>query len=212
MTSATDEPMSRRTPPPDWYNDLDATFAAAWEMLRLGVEDRRSGFHHPVIATIGLDGEPRQRVMVLRDVNAATATLRVHTDLRSMKIAEIGRDNRVSLLAYDPVEKIQIRIEGHGTLHRDDAIAEGAWATSRRMSKVCYGTLPAPGASLASGSDFTLPDAMDDAMLSAGRSNFAALLIRARRFEWVYLAHEGHRRAIFARDDQDGWAGSWLVP
>lgn len=204
--------MPHRQPLPGWYDDLAGTLGAAWQLLARGSADRRSGFHAPVIANLGLDGRPRSRVMILRHVDIQARTLRLHTDLRSAKIAEYHADPRVALLGYDVGDKAQIRIEGRARLHHDDAIAEAAWASSQRMSRACYGTKPAPGSAIADGNAFTLPDAQDEAALALGRENFAALVITAESLEWLYLAFEGHRRARFTWDERGAVTSEWLVP
>jgi hypothetical protein len=192
---------------PDFYNDLAGTLAQAWALLARGVKDRRSGFHTPTIATIGLDGGPRARTVVLRGCDAARAELRFHTDARAAKIAELARNPRIALHAYDAGQKIQIRIEGVAAIHADDAVADAAWAGSREFSRVCYGITPGPGSVIESAGSFSLPQ--DTAGIAAGREDFRAVVIAARRLEWLYLAHEGHRRALF---DLTTGQGRWLAP
>ncbi|NBR79124.1 MAG: pyridoxamine 5'-phosphate oxidase, partial [Alphaproteobacteria bacterium] len=58
-------------------------------MLERGAADRRSAFHTPTVATIGLDGRPRLRTIVLRACDTANRSLRFHTDARSDKINEL---------------------------------------------------------------------------------------------------------------------------
>ena len=195
-------------PIPTFYDDLDETRTQAWALLARGVADRRSAFHAPVVATLGLDGRPRARVVIVRGCDVAAGTLRFNTDRRADKFAELARDPRVSLTGYDAGSKIQIRVEGTATLHVDDAVADMAWAASRPFSRVCYGTVPSPGTLLGGGGDFALPAA--DAEIEAGRANFSTVVIRVHALEWLYLAHAGHRRARF--DVQAGQGGVWLTP
>lgn len=204
--------MSGRAPLPDWYDNLSGSLDAAWGAITQGALDRRSAFHHPVIGTIGRDGKPRQRVMILRAVDPDMRSLRFHTDSRSEKVHEITTEPRVSVLGYDPVSKVQLRLEGRATLHRADAIADAAWQSSQRMSRACYGTMPGPGSVIDQGRAFSLPDTADDALLDAGRAHFAAMLIRVESLEWLYLAFEGHRRAQFQWDADGKVAARWLAP
>jgi pyridoxamine 5'-phosphate oxidase len=191
---------------PDVF-DLAAVQDSCWALLARGVADRRHAFHHPAIATIDADGAPRSRIVILRGVDAASASLRFHTDRRSAKCAEIAARPRISCLFYDPEGRIQLRVDGMASLHLDDAIADAAWASSQRMSRVCYGTAPAPGTPLASPDAFALPE--DDAAIAAGRAHFAAVVVTAERLEWLFLRHEGHRRAAF---DLGSGAAEWLAP
>lgn len=197
-------------PRPDWYDRLDATLAEAWRVVEEGPRDRRSPFHAPTLATIGADGRPRARTVVLRGADPAVRTLRFHCDRRSDKAAELEADGRAALHGYDPAAKVQIRLEGRASLHLDDAVADAAWAGSRPVSRLCYGTVPGPGAVLAHGGGYALPE--DEAQAAAGRENFAAVQVRVERIEFLYLAFAGHRRARFAWDEAGRLDAAWLVP
>jgi pyridoxamine 5'-phosphate oxidase len=72
-------------PIPSFYNDLGETRTQAWALLARGVADRRSPFHAPTVASLGLDGRPRARVVILRDCDGAAATLRFNTDRRTTR-------------------------------------------------------------------------------------------------------------------------------
>ena len=78
MSSTPDAPTSTSSrsdePFPDHHNDLAATLKFAWQMVGRGVQDRRSAFHTPVLATQSAVG-PQARVLVLQAAgNALTIT------------------------------------------------------------------------------------------------------------------------------------------
>ncbi|MCJ2017412.1 pyridoxamine 5'-phosphate oxidase family protein [Methylobacterium sp. E-065] len=198
-----------RPPLPAFYDDRDASFAELWRLLAEGAALGRSGFHLPALATLGTDRAPRLRTVVLREADPETGTLRFHCDRRSDKAAEIAVNPACALMAYDAAAKTQIRVEGHATLHTDDAVAEAAWTGSRAMSRVCYGAEPGPGTTLPAGDAYTMPD--ETAAATVGRPHFAAVLLRAERLEFLYLDRRGHRRAAWSRD-ASGWCGTWLAP
>ncbi|MCJ2088928.1 pyridoxamine 5'-phosphate oxidase family protein [Methylobacterium sp. E-005] len=199
-----------RAPLPGFYDDLDASFAELWRLLAEGAALGRSGFHLPALATLGADGAPRLRTVVLREADAATGTLRFHCDRRSDKATEIAAHPACALMAYDAAAKIQIRLEGRATLHTDDPVAEAAWAGSRAMSRVCYAAEPAPGTALPAGDAYSLPDEVTAA--TTGRPRFAVVLIRTERLDLLYLDRRGHRRAAWHRNAAGGWHGTWLAP
>ncbi len=180
--------------------------------LAQGVRDRGSPFHTPALATIGLDGAPRHRVVVLRAWDPHQPSLRVHTDSRSAKVAEIAADPRVSLLFYDPEAAIQVRVQGRATLHADDGLADGAWEASRRLSRLCYGQEPGPGAPLADADAFALP--ADDAAIAAGRAHFRAVSIAVEAMDWLHLRHGGHRRLRLSWSPgvSTPVAAGWIAP
>lgn len=190
-------------PRPGFSGNLAETRAEAFRLLARGVADRRSPFHTPTLATIGADGAPRLRTLVLRGFDAASRTLRLHTDARTAKAAEILADPRCALHGYDPASRVQLRLSGTATLHRDDAEADAAWAASRPFSRLCYAQDAAPGTPLAAP-----PPAPRDE--GEGRANFAAILLRFDRLEWLWLRHEGHERALFTWTPEE--EATWLAP
>jgi pyridoxamine 5'-phosphate oxidase len=187
---------------------LDPFLSEAWALLARGVADRRSAVHTPTLATLGLDGRPRARTVVLRGCEPGERRLRFHCDVRSDKFVELGAEPRLALHAYEPGRKLQLRVEGEATLHRADAVADAAWAGSRPMARVCYGSDPGPGAVIPEGGAYRLPD---EAATEPGRSFFAAVLVTVARLEMLSLALRGHRRARFTWEG-GRWVGEWLVP
>ncbi len=195
---------------PSHADDLDGTLAEALRLLARGAADRRSPFHTPGIATIGRDGRPKLRTVVLRAFDPAGPALRFHTDSRSAKIAELEAAPSIAVHGYDPGAKIQIRIEGRASVHGDDAVAEAAWNASQRMSRACYAVAPGPGTAMESADAFELP--ATDEEIASGRIHFRAVVVAIERLEWLWLAHGGHRRAEFAFGPDGSASGRWLVP
>lgn len=190
--------------------DPAAFLADAWSRLVRGAADRRCGFHTVQLATLAADG-PRARTVVLRGADPAAGTLRLHTDARSPKAAEIAADPRVELVAYDARWKLQVRARGTATLHAEDAVADAAWAATGPGSRTIYRTPSPPGADLSDAADGDLTEALRSAAEDAGRENFRVVLVAVARLDILSLAAAGHRRAAFVRGPS-GWTGGWLAP
>jgi pyridoxamine 5'-phosphate oxidase len=191
------------------YDDLDAIRAECWRLLEAGAQGRGTAFHAPTLATLGRDGRPRLRTVVLRGVDAAARRLRVHCDRRSDKVAEIRADPRVALHVYDAQAKVQVRVEGRADVHAHDAAAEAAWQAARPMSRACYAVAPASGSPIPEGGAYAMPERAEAD--SPGRANFATLAIEAETIEFLHLARAGHRRARFTWTGE-GWTAAWRVP
>jgi pyridoxamine 5'-phosphate oxidase len=187
--------------------DLAAILSQCWSLLGRGSADRRHGFHHPVVSSVSAQNEPHSRVVILRAVSVEARTLRFHTDIRSEKWGELAARPSVSLLFYDEGARVQLRVDGKALLHHADAVAEVAWASSQRMSRVCYGIAPGPGQEIAHADAFALPET-DDA-IAGGRQNFGAVVIHIRRIEWLALKALRNRRALFNLEQN---SAQWLVP
>ena len=181
-----------------------------------GGQKRKSALHTLVVGTSDTD----MRVMVLREFDPATGTLRFHTDLRSPKVAVIASDPQMSVLAYDSEAKVQIRMRGKGRIECNGPIADKAWGESTPFAKRCYAAESAPSSASAepvSG----LPEWIEgitptEEQVAQARENFAVLLVSVSEFDWLYLANSGHRRAkiVVGAGSGDGVSASsgWLVP
>lgn len=192
-------------------NDLDAIAADLWARLDRASSDRKSPWHTPVVGSA--DGD--LRIMVLRHVDSDAATLRFHTDARSPKSSAFTAAPRAVILFYDPAAKLQLRCAGTARIATSDAITDAAWASSTAASRRCY-LAPLAPSSAAAAPTSGLPPEYNNRLPSlaeseSGRANFATLAIALDRIDWLYLAHDGHRRALFERTG-DQWAAGWLIP
>ena len=179
--------------------------------LAEGSKNRRSPMHVPVVATADADA----RVMVLRDFDANSWTLRFHTDARSPKCAVVGDRAPIGLLFYDPPEKVQIRLRGTGRIEREGPIADAAWTESTNFARRCY-LGEGPGA-VSDTPTSGLPDWAEgiepnDSQLMQARANFAVLLVEIAHADWFHLSNDGHRRAQFDRGIDGKWDGRWVAP
>jgi pyridoxamine 5'-phosphate oxidase len=196
-------------PLPAFYNDLDETLAHAWAQLARGVADRRSACHTPTLATVALDGQPSTRTVILRGCDVPARMIRIHTDRRSAKVAELQRDPRAVLHFYDAGQKLQLRLAGIATLHTGDDVALAAWTQSRPMSRAIYGQALAPGTPC-SDPVVAPPPIVPDGERT-GFENLLIIRIIVQSIESLYLGHQGHRRARFAWP-QGPLEAVWLAP
>jgi pyridoxamine 5'-phosphate oxidase len=196
---------------------LEQRFAEAWSLILDGATNRRSPCHTPVIASIGNDGLPQLRVMVLRAADRDARQLRFHTDIRANKVAELSDRSALSVLMYDAEAKVQLRLSGRGHVRTDGADIDAIWHEADRFARRCYLAEAAPG-SISSEPTSGLPEWVqgikpEEADLVTARANFAIVLAEIDRLEWLYLATTGHRRARWEWDDvARRWDGCWLVP
>lgn len=197
------------------FEDHDAVLDLLWSKLSGATRDRRSPWHTPAVATIGLDGGPEARVMVLRGADRDKRLLRLHSDNRAGKVAELAANPAVSILLYDPPARLQLRARGTGHFLTGGPEVEEAWRVTQPFSRRCYTAPVAPGTT-ASRPTSGLPPELESrepslAESEAGRTQFGILLAELHSLEWLFLAHAGHRRG---RLDWDGqrWDGRWLIP
>jgi len=191
---------------------LDQVLADATDRLTRAARDRTSPMHVPVVGT----GDGDLRMMVLRECGAGIAPRRFHTDARSPKAQLIGGGGPVSVLAFDPGDKVQLRLRGTGRIEVHGPSADAAWAAATEFARRCYLAEAAPGTASAVATSGLPPEVEGirptAPQLLPARDNFAVLLIEPHSLDWLHLAHNGHRRAHFTRGGRGGWQGTWVVP
>ncbi|MFM8734320.1 MAG: pyridoxamine 5'-phosphate oxidase family protein [Pirellulales bacterium] len=169
--------------------------AEAWGWLagalQAATTSARHGLHLFTLATVGADGQPDARTVVLRHVDAERREIRFHTDIRSPKAATIRRCPQVALHWYDPVARLQIRIAARASLHHGDDLARVAWDAAAAMSRACY-SASAPGTAVEAFPPAAVPQAAAD---DAGFENFAVVACRFDAVEVLVLHAAGHQRA-----------------
>ncbi len=179
--------------------------AEVWALLAQSLEDRESPLRTPAVATVGIEGAPQVRTVVLRAVNARARTLEFHTHLRSAKVAEIRRIEPVTWLFYDPQRLLQLRAAAVASLLTHGEAADAAWASNPLASRAHYSSEHPPGTPIDAP-----PDAVflrDEQHSAQGRANFCAVRCTVERLDVLQLHPEGHRRAVV----RDGVA-RWVAP
>lgn len=182
---------------------------AAWNRVATALGEAAGSSRHPfhilTLATVGRDGGPEVRTVVLRGFDPVRREAWFHTDARSPKAASIAVEPRVALHWYDAELRLQVRIAARAMLHHGDAIARDAWRRSRPMSRACYTAAAPPGSVVATFPDAPAsPDDGDD----TGLAHFAAVRCTFTAVELLSLHASGHQRA---RLDVASSPVSWVV-
>ncbi|MEM8663242.1 MAG: pyridoxamine 5'-phosphate oxidase family protein [Pseudomonadota bacterium] len=193
-------------PRPAHYSDLEAVELAAWDLMAAGARERKHAFHQATVASVGEEGLPEARTVVLRGARRAERRLRFHTDARSAKVATLRARPHCVVHFYDHDAKIQVRAEGRTTVHHGDALSRSMWDGMRAMSKECYRQPVGPGVVLAAPCGAQGPMLGDE----DAYANFVVVEVEVLSFEWLYLAAAGHRRAVVRYADHI--ERQWLAP
>jgi 3-hydroxyisobutyrate dehydrogenase len=199
---------------PDFYNDLEKIYQKIWELLDSGLQNRNAPFHIPVFIN-GLNNKFDGRIVVLRGVDVKKNKIWFHTDIRSKKIKKIKSNPNGSLLFYDKIEKIQLRVFGKIKINYQNEISKKAWRKTSHMSRQCYLGKKTPG-SISSISTSGLSEDVDNSNYSIkeseiGYKNFCLIETYIKSIEWLYLAAKGHRRAYFVLK-KNSIEKKWLIP
>ncbi len=186
--------------------------AAIWKWLAgelaAAVGSARHGLHLLTVATVGCNGQPDARTVVLRHIDPVGREIRFHSDVRSPKVQSLRVNPRVALHWYDPSCRVQVRITATATIHHADAVAAAAWAGAQAMSRACYTSAAAPGdriAAFAAGPAAPAPE--DD----AGLARFAVVSCRFDDIDLLSLHAAGHQR-VRLHVDRDPVALTIVAP
>lgn len=189
---------------------LESSLAA----LELGAGNRRSGFHHGVLATSAPDG-PTARTLILRGLAKDPLSIRFHCDSRSQKAGEVDHDPRGEACFYSPSDRLQIRIAGELALFTEGEIVDKAWEETQLLSRRVYLVGQGPGTRLDDPSQ-AMPDHLRDREPTEeeslpGRQNFAVLILKAIKVDVMELHISGHIRSRHTLEPE-GWKSVWTQP
>lgn len=192
---------------PAFYDDLDASLSAAWDLLIRGARDRHLLAHTPTVATIDAAGLATVRSVVLRDCDPDSRALVFYTDRRAAKFEHLRQQPLAAVHLYEPAENIQLRLRCRVSLHTDDDVMLERWATTPQTSRASYHVVQDPGTRLAH------PYAIEHSarLSNDGVANYAVARAVVDELEWLYLSVAGHRRARYSWINGE-FAASWLVP
>lgn len=197
----------------DYYDDLEKTLNHAHMLLEGAVTQLESLLRTPVLSTIRQDTADApsvsSRMVVMREFDCRQRQLSFYTDMRSSKVSEIENNPAVSVLFYDPDTKVQLRLSGHSTIHRNDDATATIWQTVPTRNKALYGTEPAPGTHLSAGDDYSIGGGVSQ---NDDEQYFCLIKVNYHQLEWLYLARQGHRRALYRWHSAEDFTSQWLAP
>ncbi|MCU0655157.1 MAG: pyridoxamine 5'-phosphate oxidase family protein [Polyangiaceae bacterium] len=180
----------------------DALPQRLWQELERAPHDRHHDWRTPALATVGLDGQPQARTVVLREARAATQELVLYTDARSPKCAELQASTGALLLFWSPRLRWQLRASGQARVEHEGPAVQATWERMRNApSARDYLALLAPGAPLEG------PEAHDAQVASGAAHHLARITLTVQRLDWLELRREGHRRAMI-----EGEHLRWCMP
>lgn len=183
--------------------DLDAVAAWITRALERGAADPRSPFHWPTLATMGVDGSPRQRTLVLREALPAARRLILATDRRTPKVQEIAANPAASVHVHDQKKRVQLRLSGEAEVVTGGPLWERFWQKAARRPDD-YAAEPRPGTPIAARTGLSRrPETAAD--------NFSIIQFTYKTGDFLSLGREGHLRTLVNFSVEPPEA-TWLVP
>ena len=165
--------------------------ARVWQELTRATKDRHHSWKTPALASIGLDGNPQVRTIVLRHANPTLWTLESYTDSRSPKYQELVKQGCAQLVFWSARLKWQLRVSVNASVHAEGDFVETAWSrVSQSKASKDYLASQAPGSAVISNNvnEIFSPNAPSNHYL-------AVLSFQVISMDWLELGKEMHRRA-----------------
>ncbi len=171
-----------------------------WKELGRASVDRHHEWRTPVLATVGCDGSPNARKVVLRKVDASQQTLCFYTDARSEKVSELTKEPKVVFVFWSHRLNWQLRVKAEISITTEGPELQTLWQRVQQSASAAdYMASAAPGTKR--------PEGHCAAQTLSGDHHFALLNSQVLQMDWLELGHGGHWRA---RLSADTW--EWLVP
>ncbi len=175
-----------------------------WQELVRATHDRHHEWRTLVLASAQLSGAPNARTVVLREADAKLGQLRMYTDSRSDKVAELTHQPNALLLFWSKRLSWQLRVRVSTMVHLTGPRVDSAWQRVRQSAAAGdYLSPSAPGTALSSAP----ASAATNSTTSIERHHLAVVEARVGAIDWLELGRGGHRRAQLGADTWE-----WLVP
>ena len=200
----------------DFYNDLSGVLDRSWLLLEQSIEDPTSPVRAPVLISVSADGLAQGRTVVLRAFNRQQRQLKIYTDVRSEKVAQLRTQPVCTLVAYQPNPMIQLRLKTNAIVNHNNEITREAWAVMPGPNRCNYLTDPNPGSISVKATDgrpiINAESVPTNDENEIAYSHFSVIVFVINELEWLYLPRRGHRRAQFIWDRTNSLQSNWLIP
>ena len=181
------------------FQKLDDFLEFGWAQIYRGKADKKSPARHPTFVTLGADGFPNARTLVMRRCNQKDNQIEFHTDTTSSKMFALKENPRAGIHIWLPKVQLQIQMDVIVEVNVGD-ITIPYWRNVPTNSRVAYGTIPSPGTVIENSLAYNYnPD----------QRRFAVLVCDIQSMQLLLLGVK-HIRAHYKKSRN--WEGEWLSP
>ena len=200
----------------DFYDDLAGALERSLRLLEEAIDDPTSPVRTPVLISISTGGLAQGRTVVLRSFNRQQRQLKIYTDVRSAKVAQLRAQPACTLVAYQPNPMMQLRLSTNAMVNHNNECTHEAWAVMPGPNRCNYLTDPDPGLISVQATDgrpvINAESVPTNNENEIAYSHFSVIVFTINELEWLYLPRRGHRRAQFIWDETNSLQSDWLIP
>ncbi len=166
----------------------DTLASRVWTELSRATREREHAWRTPVLATLGVDQSPQARTVVLRSADALRGELRIFTDVRSPKVAELRARPQAVLVFWSALLSWQLRVDVTMQVMDRGPDVDAAWERIARSAAASDYLGPAAPGQLMGGGQAASAETVD-------AHHLAVLVGSVRAMDWLALGPHGqHQR------------------
>jgi len=171
-----------------------------WIELERACQDRHHEWRTPVLATVGKDGFPNARTVVLRRADRKLDSLQFYTDSRSSKVSELFHAPTAMLVFWSKRLNWQLRARVDMCVQSAGPQIDAVWErVSQSAAAGDYLSTDGPGE--------PLPVERAAPSNTKSQHHLATLSAQVQQIDWLELRRGGHRRAWLSANTWE-----WRVP
>ena len=193
-------------------DNTDKILDNEWTHLLSATKTAKHPYHQFILSN-SINNQPDSRIMILQNIDKKNRRIIFNTDNRSPKYSALINNNFVSVLFYDMVRKIQLRIKGIVILVPEPQ-RRISWNKMTLESKMCYLGDYAPSSILKEYKP-NIPSKkiteLNDEEYELGYTNFVKFDIKINSLDWLHLSSSGHRRIQYSWNEnkiETNWIAS----
>src|SRR5687767_8746425 len=170
---------------------LDRVAGEAWRRLEAAADNPMDPLRILTLCTVTPEGTAAGRLMLLRGAEPGAQRLWCHTTRHSGKVVDLRHNPSFAAVAYEPVDRIQLRITGTSRIHEIDSTTVRHFEqalVSRRCGQVPDNAIPDP----------VWPFAVELLLDRAKRDSweeFVVIELNVESIDWTQVAEKSVRRA-----------------
>ncbi|PHI21654.1 hypothetical protein CEQ90_02255 [Lewinellaceae bacterium SD302] len=195
------------------YERPEDLWQAAWQLLTRANKDRKHAYRTATVSTVTPSGYPSARTVVMRNANRENFTLRLYTDRRSHKVAQLEKTPRLHWLFWDPKKQIQFSGVGEVVFWPPDQARE-LFIQLPKHGRKAYATVIGPGEPAREKTDGLPPNwsVLELEETDYAAENFLVVETRLFKVDLLYLDRECGNQRLNAQRSGDDWKLNWMVP
>ena len=178
-------------------NKIKKIYKKEIEYLYDAINNSKNPYHTFTLSSIN-NNIPELRTIVLRNIEKEPFKIFFNSDFRSPKINQLNINDKCSILFYDLIRKMQLRLQCKASINYKNTLSREVWDKTPLQSRKCYMAPYSPSKKLKVWEP-NLPKKYlkkDPSRVDSelGYKNFSYIQLEVMNSDILQLHHDGHIR------------------